>query len=104
MDDCLSLLADGRRRQLLRYFRADPARVYTTDELLDGLEEWVPADEETIDRDSLAVQLHHNHLPALAEHGVIEYGDGIVRYRSSEDVETMLDALPSEDSFPSQRA
>ncbi|WP_455429092.1 DUF7344 domain-containing protein [Haloarcula regularis] len=40
----------------------------------------------------------HNHLPKLDEHGIIQYDQesNIVRYQSDEQIETVLDALPTE--------
>ncbi|WP_379689371.1 DUF7344 domain-containing protein [Halomicroarcula sp. GCM10025817] len=54
--------------------------------------------EERTDRDQLSIQLIHNHLPKLDEHGIIQYDQesNIVRYQSDEQIETVLDALPTE--------
>jgi hypothetical protein len=62
----------------------------------------VTGDDQLRDREQLAVQLQHTHLPKLADHGVVEYErrSGAVRYRPSEPVERVLDTLPGEVSIP----
>jgi hypothetical protein len=76
----------------------------TFDDLVDQLlrDGTVTGDDQLRDREQLAVQLQHTHLPKLADHGVVEYErrSGAVRYRPSEPVERVLDTLPGEVSIP----
>lgn len=69
IDELLKLLADGRRRQLLvALLRADPdAELEIPDDVFDG------------DSESLTIQLRHNHLPKLAEAGVIVWDRDAMR-------------------------
>jgi len=96
-DDHLRLLADRHRRILLDQLREDP--VTTRDDLADVLRRVDSDSESDTDgetrRRRFAVELHHIHLPALADAGVIEYDpdDGTVVYRPDERVERLLDAL-----------
>ncbi len=96
LDACLDLLADCRRRLVVRELRRESDGT-TVDELVDRLhaDRSVPGERST-DRVHLASQLHHTHLPKLADHGVVEYdvATGFVRYRSDDQVERVLDSLP----------
>lgn len=55
-------------------------------------------DDQTTDREQLAIQLYHTHLPRLADHGVVEFDpeNQAVRYQPDEQLETVLDSLPDE--------
>lgn len=70
------------------------------DDLVDQLHgaEQPTTTDHSLDREELAIQIHHIHLPKLAEYGVVEYDRdrGIVHYLSDEQVETVLDSLPEE--------
>jgi predicted transcriptional regulator len=75
----------------------------TLEDLVDLLEQQTPDSKNgpPQDGDQLAIQLHHVHLPKLAEYGVVdfEHGSGAVRYRPDEAVETVLDSLSGEVSL-----
>lgn len=99
-DDHLRLIADRHRRILLDHLRE--ASVTTRDDLADVLRRVDSDPESDTDGETrrcrFAVGLHHTHLPALADAGVIEYDpdDGTVVYRPDERVERLLDALSTD--------
>lgn len=72
LDVFFQSLADSRRRVVLSYLLDDTGGSTTFDELVDGV---VEAETHSLppDRRSVAVTLDHNHLPKLAEKGLIEY-------------------------------
>lgn len=70
-DTALRLLAERRRRQVLRQL-ADTDTPTTIDRLGEAILAAVGS-ETDITEEGLAIQLHHIHLPKLQEVGVIEY-------------------------------
>jgi hypothetical protein len=70
VDVVFDLLASHERRNLCTSLIESPAAVVTVSELVDLM-----VDEETsaADREQLAVDLHHCHLPKLAEAGIVDY-------------------------------
>ncbi|GAB3676952.1 DUF7344 domain-containing protein [Halopiger thermotolerans] len=76
IDRGFAALGDPYRRALCRYALRTNADIVTIEELVDYL-----ADEATVatetgedcDRQTLETDLHHRHLPALAEAGMVEY-------------------------------
>lgn len=98
VDDVLSLTSDSRRRQVLYCLLSNER----TD--LQSLALQIAAWERdetiaSVERDasqSVEISLHHNHLPKLAEIGVVEYdaraGD-VVRGDRFADVESVVDEL-----------
>ncbi|MCU4740884.1 hypothetical protein OB955_06925 [Halobacteria archaeon AArc-m2/3/4] len=101
VDTCCGLLSSWRRRYLLTQLR-DRDRV-TIDRLarrIAALEQDTTRDAVSEDaRDSVVVSLVHNHLPRLADHGVVEYdprnGD-IVPDTAFEELERYLERLEDE--------
>lgn len=93
LDDYLALIADYRRRAVIERLRDEVDGETTFDALLDHL-----ARRHQQQREEFAAQLHHNHLPKLEAHDVVEYDSQqeTVRYRPNESVEAVLDALPEE--------
>ena len=73
------------------------------DDLVDRLHQAGPggADARRMDRDRLAIQLNHCHLPKLADHGIVEHDRdrGTTEYRPDEQIEAVLDELPEEPSL-----
>lgn len=65
-------LADSRRRFVLSHLIDDSDGSATFDELADGVVE-AETHSPSPDRESVEVTLDHNHLPTLAENGLIEY-------------------------------
>ena len=100
LDACLQLVADRHRRQVLHHLRREANGTTTFGDLVDQVHSSVPDSKNgpLQDREELAIQLQHTHLPKLAEHGVVEFEhrSGTVRYQPDEQVETVLDSLPGE--------
>ncbi|WP_435366041.1 DUF7344 domain-containing protein [Haloarchaeobius sp. DYHT-AS-18] len=104
LDVCLRLLANRHRRRIIHHLRHEASGATTVDELVDQLHSSGSTSKNgpLQNRDALAIQLHHTHLPKLAEHGIVEFEHrtGAVRYHPDEQVETMLDSLPRGVSLP----
>lgn len=100
LDACLNLIADRDRRRLIQHLRQNGNEETAIDTLVDQLNgsAQAPAEDRPPDRSQLTTQIHHIHLPKLAEYGVVEYEPerGTVRYSSNEQVEAVLDSLPEE--------
>lgn len=99
LDTCLKLIADGHRRGVIQKLRHGASSETTVSDLVDQLQQGdVAVNDTNQDRDALSAQLMHNHLPRLAEHGIVEYDRdrNTVRYQSPERIETVLDALPQD--------
>lgn len=96
LDACLDVLADRHRRLVVQQLRAEPDGTMTMDELLDRF--CADSGGGAPDRAHLATQLHHTHLPRLADRGLVEYdrATGFVRYRPDDRLERVLDSLPEE--------
>lgn len=93
IDDLLTSLADWRRRAVLRHLAArdDAGPV-----VIEAVAAAVAPD--AADEERLRVRLHHRHLPALDDAGLVEYDPAsrTVRYRRDERVETLLALLDEE--------
>lgn len=100
LDDCLQLIADRCRRRVIHQLRHETTGKTTIDDLVDRMYsgELKFDDNRSMDREQLAIHLHHTSLPKLEDHGVVEHdrGSGTVRYRSNDQVEAVLDSLPDE--------
>lgn len=96
-DEVLSVLADGRRRQILRYLRES--------DLPEGIGSIADAIEDrhgAPPRRELRIALHHKHLPRLDAAGLIEYAAGdnlVVDADGIESVESYLDTAEDLDGF-----
>lgn len=100
LDAYLKLISDRQRRRIIHQLRDETTGKVTVEKLVDQLHnsESAPLTTEGMDRDQLSIQLIHNHLPRLDEHGIIQYDqeNNVVRYQSDEQIETVLDALPTD--------
>ena len=97
LDTYLELVADRRRRRIIHYLRQAANNTTTFDCLVDQLWDDLGGENDPPrNREQIALELHHTHLPKLAAHDVVEYdqGSGTVRYHPDEGVEAVLDALP----------
>lgn len=100
LDAYLRLVSDSDRRKVIRFLRHEADGRIALDDLVDQLRGSGPvltADPRT-DRDRLAIDLVHTHLPKLADHGVVDLDlqRGTVRYQPDERIEAVLDSLPEE--------
>lgn len=106
LDGRLQLVADRHRRQVIDHLRREENGATTFDDLVDQLHGGGSSsgDDPPRDRDALAIELHHTHLPKLAAHGVVEYEHrgGTVRYQPDEQVETVLDSLAGDAQLPNR--
>lgn len=95
LDAVFELLAARRRRYLLYYLEDEDAEpVVELDDLADRIsaweEEWTDEDAvETDSPDAIRDDLHHVHLPRLADAGLVEYDarTRTVRNRETPNVE-----------------
>lgn len=95
-DEILQVLADPRRRIVLRELAEKPSREVSVDALQEVVArelEGPPPRPRAATK--IAIQLRHVHLPRLEEAGLCEYdADGErVEYRSSEFAEALLEFL-----------
>ena len=104
LDTCLQLVADQHRRRIIHHLRHEANGTTTLDDLVEQIASRASDSKNgpQQDREELAIQLHHTHLPKLADHGVVEFEHttGAVRYHPDEQVETVIDSLPGEVSLP----
>ena len=84
----LRLLSDPLCRFILIQLSAESDDTVYFDELVDRYLER----SEELDRESLEVQCHHAHLPALQSAGVVDFDDesGAIRYDPDPLVEELL--------------
>ncbi|WP_449289235.1 DUF7344 domain-containing protein [Natrarchaeobius oligotrophus] len=102
-EDCLSpsaafeLLADQNRRYLLHYFRIETTRTADTEEVCEFIVNGLP--DSDADKDSLQIELRHQHLPKLIEFDIIEYDNRheTIRYHRDPVVEQCLELVSSHD-------
>ncbi|MDS0301332.1 hypothetical protein NDI76_21605 [Halogeometricum sp. S1BR25-6] len=104
-DSAFRCLATERRRQILGYVRNRHGDTASFDDLLDHvIKQEEPS--STLDREQVALNLYHRHLPVLADHGVIDV-DGRterIRYSGDEEIETVLGTEPCESKSPTETA
>lgn len=96
-DTALRVLADRRRRQLLRYL-AESDSTATLDHLVTALDEptgGATAPDAT--REQLGAELQHVHLPMLQDAGLVEYDarTDTIRYHPTDLVEDLLQVCSS---------
>jgi hypothetical protein len=96
LDAVLSLLADERRRDLVRFLVEEVDETASIRECTDHVVECEQA--RTGDRpayDQVEMKLHHVHVPKLASSGIIEYDprNREFRYHGHEAVESWLDRI-----------
>jgi len=96
MDECLQLLADGRRRRVIRSLQVEGE---TT---VEGLTMRLLADGPENSREKIHTELHHTHLPKLQSYGIAEYDrdSGTVQYQSHDGLEQVMDSLPEQTIVP----
>ena len=102
-DSAFRCLATERRRQILGYVRNRHGDTASFDDLLDHvIKQEEPS--STLDREQVALNLYHRHLPVLADHGVIDVNDRAkrVRYNGNEEIETVLGSGAHESKPPTE--
>jgi len=104
VDLFFEIVADARRRLVLERLRASTDGVVELQEFVDGI---VRREENARDdaayRQRVAADLHHVHLPKLADWNVIDYDhrSGTARYRSNEVVEALVDVASRDELLTS---
>jgi len=85
----LRAVADPERRAILRHLHATDSRAVGVDDLAEAIE----SRDRPTDDGRTAVELHHAHLPVLADAEVIEFDRerGSVAYRGDDRVEALLE-------------
>jgi DNA-binding transcriptional ArsR family regulator len=100
LDACLKLISDRQRRKIIHHLRDETAGETRVEGLVDHLHDSEAGGvaEARPDQNQLSIQLIHNHLPKLDDHGIIHYDqeNKIVQYQPDEQIELVLDTLPSE--------
>lgn len=100
LEACLKLIADRRRRLLIHLLRQHDNRQTTIDDLVDRMSRWEQDDraDRSPDRDQLAIQAYHTHIPMLADYGVVKFDPdgGAVQYLGHERVEDVMDSVPED--------
>lgn len=90
------LLASERRRHLLSHLSTEDHDPVSTDELVDVIAECEHPDPgPATHRARITTDLHHVHLPKLADAGVVEYDSvaEIVYYTGPDRLESLLTAV-----------
>ncbi|ELY65622.1 DUF7344 domain-containing protein [Natronococcus jeotgali] len=96
-DVCLQIVSDRHRRRIIHRLREASNDRTSIEDLIDHLHNSDSVSAETrLDREQLAIQLAHKHLPKLLDHGVVEVDPetDIVQYQPDEQIEAILDSFP----------
>lgn len=96
LDTAFDLLRAPRRRYLLYYLYEIGGEVVDTDDAIDAV---CAYEARGTDRDGfppredVLIDLHHDHVPRLADAGVVEYDrrQGTIRFRGSAPLEEWLE-------------
>lgn len=93
-DEAHRLLTSSRRRLLLSYLSTGPNGPVPVDELIDVVaKRECPDPGPATHRERILIDLHHVHLPRLADAGVLDYDPvaETVRYDGSAKLQSILD-------------
>ena len=95
LNELYHLLASSRRRTLLKYLITRPNQPVPMEDLVAiVVESECPEREPATHRVRVSTDLHHVHLPKLADAGILSYDTAAeaVKYHRSEEIETLLAA------------
>lgn len=94
-DALLRLLADSCRRTLLEVLVSGPPEQSLGDVVDQVVAESTASDLSFPDGEQITTELHHKHLPAISEHGLVDYdpSKNTVTYLPSENLESLLEFL-----------
>lgn len=86
-------LADRERRAVVAHFMTEDSNTASVNDLITQYQEMTG--DEDISANSLEIRLHHQHLPKLADAGIIEYDarSQTVRYHGGSQVENLLESV-----------
>ena len=93
-DEALNLIAEQRRRQIIRYLKENDNRQISIDDLATCISEDSDRDRGCINFEKrLRVELYHAHLPKLETAGVVDYDEDrdVVSYQSRDHIEDLLE-------------
>lgn len=96
LDSLLDILANARRRYLLEYLWEQPENVGSFEEATNyTITKVAQKQGRQPNHDDVQVDLHHHHLPKLADAGVIEFDirSQTIRYHEHERLETAYDRV-----------
>lgn len=100
LDTLFDTLSNARRRYLLHHLLGHPDGVAEFETISDEIARWERATgRSNASPDEVAIDLHHTHLPQLADAGLVEYDrrSGAVRYRDRAPVRDCFERTPMED-------
>jgi hypothetical protein len=89
-DEIHRILSSQTRRETINYFRQNPSKYHSREDIAEYLE------GETEDNiEDITIKLHHNHLPMLEEVGFILYEPdrNKITYLGDERLEENIDAI-----------
>lgn len=94
----LELLKDPVRRQTVAYCATAADRAFDIDDVVDHLAIGRVPSRERITGENIAAELHHHHLPKLADAGVIEFDprSGHFRYLGDDRLEKWVRRIQAE--------
>lgn len=92
LDNLSRVLNHHVRRETIHYFERLAESVSSLDQIADFIANNRAESRDKETRDRLRIELHHLHLPKLADADLIEYDpkSGLVRYIPDDDMEELL--------------
>lgn len=95
IDGLFDLFADDLRRSTIDCLQEAKRDRMSLEELVEDLERSQDSRRWDFDENQLRLFLHHDHLPKLAGHEVIEYdpSNREIRYMGDDSLESVLDAI-----------
>lgn len=100
IDTLFATLSDARRRYVIHYLLDREDGVADVGTLAERIAAWERAtDRRDAPVEDVIVDLHHAHLPLLADVGLVEYDQrsGAVRYRDRRPVRDCFERTPMRD-------
>ncbi|WP_435177938.1 DUF7344 domain-containing protein [Halorussus sp. AFM4] len=93
IDSAFDVLSSRNRRAIVRYFQTTDEPIATVNDLAHHCKEVGSEGNNAVANDRMTAQLHHRHLPKLADAGVIEYDarSETVRYKGDSLTEELLE-------------
>ena len=93
LDSACRCLANERRQTVVAAIRDTEDGTASLDDLVDHVVER-ETDSPAPDRETVAIELYHRHLPMLADHRVVDFDERTetVAYRAQSEIERLLDA------------
>ena len=92
-DSVCRCLANERRRTVIASLRDMEAETASLDDLVDHVVEQ-ETNSPAPDRETVAIELYHRHLPMLADHGLVDFDERTktVSHRTQPEIEQVVDA------------